>query len=67
MSKILSCAFPEIGIYWIYPIIIMNIMMQLAFLCGLYENYTFGMLGWLLSILYIISVIYESIFAIRND
>lgn len=66
MSKILSYVFPEIGIYWIYPIIIMNLLMQVAFFCGFYKTYTFGVLGWLLSIMYIVSVIYEMIFRIKN-
>jgi hypothetical protein len=66
MLKLLACVFPEVGIYWIYPIIIMNLLIQVAFLCGIYKTYTFGVLGWLLSILYIISVLYEMTSKIRN-
>lgn len=59
MSKLLGYVFPEGGIYWIYPIIIMNLLAQMAFMFGFYKSYDFGTLGWILSFFYIVSVLYE--------
>lgn len=67
MSKLLECMFPEVGIYWIYPLIVINLLAQMAFIFGFYKAYTFGTLGWIMSFLYIYSVLYEVMAKIRKN
>jgi uncharacterized membrane protein YphA (DoxX/SURF4 family) len=51
--------FPPLGIYWLYPVAIVNLLYQILFLVGFLPKYNAVAVGWILSVVYIVAVISE--------
>ena len=66
MDKVNRFLIPEVGIYWIYPIVFLNILLQSSYIVGLSEKYAGGEIGWTFTAVYLISVAWEFFHRGRN-